>query len=583
MKKLIVCLLVLVMALTPVVLAGCKKADSSVPSGANVGDDTDPTTGGFVDPRTQKATTDPDYYQLFDTIPEYYTPKGLVDLDCEYFDRDEYLDTYLQYMRAEEYRDYSEVDFDYDYHTYLNDQGLFWAYADEDGTPRMVADRDHEQVDQLLQDGVIDPAKPTIVFIHGIQMGSYNRNVIFTEAAITAPDVLSPSDPLYSDYVDEAYNMVQTNTLYYRNGFNVLNFVYNRFSDEGAIDGYLRDKDGELILDESGNPVSQVFMANRTIESKVWSTDGVGGVRYRLPSGLYSDGTNESGTPVDGAECFADPEHAIDFTVAEYLCGEWIRCVKRLSDKGVTLSDKGVRFAGHSMGCEVTTVGTYLLTELVRVGQIDKSYLPERVCMLDGYMGFYAGEKFDAYATDMGASIIQMTSTVNCHVAWTGKLMERGAIASMMCAAVRQIVANDIAYEYYIDGTPTSMVSTVGNTMRTLLFSMVAVVKYTGSFRNTHNSVRSVYCSSQVCPVPDLVDQDGNVIGKAISAASTTAEIKAAHGKIFVMTEGASTGSAIDDKYQLESMTQAGQYQRPIGTEIPYVDPADLLEDEDEE
>ena len=558
MKKFVILLLVAILAITPLALVACKDNQPSQPSGGN----TEPGGNDPADP------DEPFDYHLFDRYPDYYTSKGNVNLDGEYFDRDEYLDTYLPMIRAEEYRDYASLDFDYSYHTALSDQGLFWAYVDEAGNPGMTACRDHEAVDDLIANGIIDPGKPTIVFIHGIQMGSYNRNVYLTEAAITSTDVLSPNDPLYAEYVEDEFGTVQTNTLYYKNGYNVLCFAYNRFADEGAIEKNPDGTDRDII-----------YAANRTIESKVWTLDGVGGIRYRLPNGLYSDGTDISGQLVDGAQSFTDPEYAIDITVAEYFCGEWIRCLNYLDTKGIDLTANNIRFAGHSMGCEVTTSSTYLLTELVRVGQIERNYLPDRVCMLDGYMGFYPGEKFDPNSGSALAGMVQMTCTFDCHVNWTGALIERGGISSMMTAAVREIVNNDIAYEYYIDGTPTSMVSTIGADMRTLLFSMVAVVKYMGSYGGgTHNSIRSIYCASQVCDEPDLVDADGNVIGKCISSKSSDQFVKDNYGKVFVMVGGIRTGSAADDVFAIESETEEGQYQRDPDVVVPLLDEDEIDE-----
>lgn len=564
MKKLIVCLLVVVMALTPMALIGCKSNDDS--------------NSQVENPQGESQPVD---YHLFDRYPDYYI-KGKLNLNGEYFDLEEYLDTYLPMIQANQYRDYSQVDFNYEYHTELADQGLFWSYFDETGLHTAAA-RDHAAVDQLIAKGAIDPAKPTIVFIHGIQMDSFDRDIYATEAAIAATDVLSPDDPAYADYVineGTAAEVVNINAIYYKNGYNVLNFAYNRFSDEGAIKDYLRDAEGNIVLKANGSPAVVTYAANRTIESKVWCTDGVAKIRYRLHNGLFSDGTDINGEAQEGAVVYDDPRYAIDFTVSEYFCGEWIRCLNYLNSKGVDLGAQNIRFAGHSMGCEVTTSATFLLTELARLGQISKSYLPERVTMLDGYMGFYPGEKFDPTSTSASALTVQMTCTFNCHVNWTGKVIERGGISSMMVAAVRQIVNNDIAYEYYIDGTPTSFVSTIGTDMRTLLFSMVAVVKYNGSFGfGTHNAVRSIYCSGQLFDVPNVIDESGTVVGKAVSSASTDAEVKAAYGKIFVMAEGAATGSAADDVYYLESQTAAGQYHRDPSVVVPL----EPLEDEDED
>jgi hypothetical protein len=66
----------------------------------------------------------------------------------------------------------------------------------------------------------------------------------------------------------------------------------------------------------------------------------------------------------------------------------------------------------------------------------------------------------------------------------------------------------------------------------------------------THNSVRSIYSCSIVDAVPNAVDAYGNVIGSAISASSTTQEIKDRMGHIYRMIEGAETGRTNDDVFE---------------------------------
>ncbi|MBO4535385.1 MAG: hypothetical protein J5755_05555, partial [Clostridia bacterium] len=102
MKKLIVLLLVAVLAVMPLALVACK-------------DDTPSQPGGNTNPGGEQGGEDnpadePFDYHLFDRYPDYYTRNGNVNIDGEYFDRDEYLDTYLPMIRADEYRDYASLD-----------------------------------------------------------------------------------------------------------------------------------------------------------------------------------------------------------------------------------------------------------------------------------------------------------------------------------------------------------------------------------------------------------------------------------------------------------------------------------------
>ena len=528
MKKFSVCL-ICILLLCSIVLAACEPTN------------TPPTTGDGQPPKP------------FDDYEDYYTEDGQVNLEGKHFDIDAYLDSYLDTIVASEYRDYATLDADYDYHIYLRDQGMKLAYYNpSNGIVEEVACRDHEAVSALVAQGVVSASKPTVIFIHGIQMESQGGPIYF----FAEQDVLSSADPDLQAYLAKngSSDVVHLNRLFLEKGFNVFNFQYHRFADEPVM------LFKEFTL-PNGEVLSNVpFATNMLIENKVWSTEGVVGMRYRLPSGKFNDGTNLAGVVQAGAPTYNDPAYAIDFSIAEYFAAEWIRCLSYFKQIGVDLSQSEVRFAGHSMGCEVTTAGTFLLTELVRVGQIDDSYLPDRVCLQDGYMGVYISEKldFDQFTSESSiADLANMaTITVNIPVSWSGKTIARAGTSPLMACAIRSIARKDIAIEFYLD--EYGMVVPPSGIIKTLFFRYCAVAYYNGSFgtkiggmgTGTHNSVRSIYSGSIVDAVPVAVDAYGNVIGSAISASSTTQEIKDRMGHIYRMIEGAETGRTNDDVFE---------------------------------
>lgn len=499
-------------------------------------------------PVDDNQTPDPDVTQkAFDDYPDYYTEDGRVNIDGEYFDIDEYLDSYSKVMRADTYRDYATVDFDLDYHVELQDQGMRWAYWDEQSqTVKEVSNHDREGVDRLIEQGVISQDKPTVVFIHGVQMASYSGTIYF----MAEPDCLDPNDDSLAAYVD-ANGLVQLNRIFLKNGYNVINFQYNRFADEGALTAPVYDSERNPVLNEDGSVLEVGYVANQLIEGKIWTTDSPAGMRYRMQSGLFNTGCDMTGTAVQDAARYDDPDHAIDFSLAEYMAAEWIRVVQYTLSKGIDLSVAGVRFTGHSMGCAMTMAGTYLLTELVRVGQIDSRYLPERICLQDGYLGYYFGDCLDVNDRSLATIGKLILTTLNSTCSWSDEVITRGGTSPLYAYAARQIADCGIACEFYYDANTFSFVSTISGCMRTLVFSKMAVVGFLGTYSNTHNAVRAIYCAGMLCDVPDLVDENGNVIGKALSAASSTQDVLDRMGTTYMMVGGKNTGVVSDDTFRV--------------------------------
>ncbi|MBQ7653417.1 MAG: hypothetical protein IJS93_03505 [Clostridia bacterium] len=535
---------------------------------------------------------------------------------------DQYCDKYLSYIRAESYPSFAET-YDYNFETdpELEDQGMYWTWYDEEiNVVREVSARDHEEVDKMIADGRIDKNKNTIIFVHGICVTQYPKTLLkvvdgqVVEATyeeyiaeheyeiieipsdgygtLTNTVTVDPTLPLYSEYVDYTGN-VNLNLIYLKNGFNVLNFSYIRFGDEST----------RTISELCDDGVTREFTLanNATIEEKVYSVDGAAGMRYRKQDGVFSDGNDGWGNVVEGAEVHDDP----DFSIAEYFAAEYVRMFDYMAKKNVFNENTHMRISGHSMGGVVTTIGTFLLTELARVGQIPVWYVPDRIALEDSYFGAYTdyGENVPTYKSiadtvraeyeeenaireangealftekDILSAIkvqqdglkgVKMLSAYGCTIHWTGKKIAGGGTPCLYLAALRQVVRDyGVVAEYYVDesgmgngGMAYASITApiINELIRTYTSTIAYVFKFPKSF-NSHNGVREAHCVSFLFPV--YKDVDGNITA---SASATDEEIKAATGKQWYQYKGNETSDQSDDVFK----TYTGKATPPVYAE----------------
>lgn len=477
---------------------------------------------------------------------------------------DEYLDRYLSNIRADSYVDFaSTYDFNFETDPDLYDQGMFWCYYDEalDVIAEVPA-RDHDKVDELIEKGFIDSNKPTIIFVHGVAVATYEPYYVHGVLSYSgghyyaSPKTLSPTDEdmgLYAMEV-EGEQKVNMNLIYLKNGYNVINFVYQRYADEVAITDNYKFLDGT---------VRQITAANNAvIEAKVYATDGIAGMRYRYPDGTFSD--QEPNVKED-----------VDFSIAEYFVAEYIRTFNYMVERGVFFDGTRTIIKGHSMGGVVDVIGSFLISELIRVNQIPSYYMPSRLILEDSYFGVYSdyGDYVPSYSElgEMGQKALDRyyllaCQGVTCH--WTGKPLGNAGTVPLYLCALRTLAEDyNIAIEYYCDGNLSSYASIPAAKLRYIMRKYVAtaVYKFSHNGANSHNGIMELSDGyAAIAPIVDLTTSDSDYsfasIGYVISTALTDEQIKQLRGVEFTQTAGGDTDTLRDDTFIISNVYRDGYY-----------------------
>ena len=372
-----------------------------------------------------------------------------------------------------EYVNYAEeVKYDYEKHPLLRDQGLFWCKYDE-------AEGSVIKVDADSPEGValVDPNKPTIINIHGmLSNGGHSEEMYWLP---------SRNGDISATGYEYPIQMLQ---FWLDKGYNVGMYSYNRFAAE-----------------------TLTFFS---IEDKMWSTEGASGMRYATPDDTYI-------------------EDASEYTVAEHFAADWIRATNILPKE---FGNQDIRFAAHSMGGPVVLTGTFLLTELASVGQIDTNLLPDRICLEDTYFGTF-------FPLDNDFMILGSTS-LPCR--WSGKTIPTPGEAAV--EALKDISANDIVIEYYTYEA-SSLWMWHKPAMRKAILENVVTFMLTPTFVDLvdqHCGIRELYL------VSILRDYDAQANASSAEkskyyASIPTEELKKMVGKYFTMTEGGPTFIVNDD------------------------------------
>lgn len=292
------------------------------------------------------------------------------------------------YLDSKDYVEYADVAFldDVKYPDLL-EQGLFW-HTFNTFTEEIV----EAPADSTLGASFVDPNKPTIIFIHGMEASGYRiRNTYLLPDFLDARNELGISELSSGADVSMLY-------LWLRKGYNVGFFHWERFS--GGL----------------GSSIGETPMNN---EERIWATDGQTGTRFVDAEGVgHFDGT--------------------EYSIAENFAAEYIRAMRLLPD---TMGDKEIRIQSHSMGGEVTAAGVFLLTELADpdVNQLPEKQLPDRYSLMDTYfsMNLTVGDK-------------TIPMTVNdITISWSKKPLPKDGMKDTILDCLKVFANHGIVMDYY--------------------------------------------------------------------------------------------------------------------------------------
>jgi uncharacterized protein YjdB len=143
-------------------------------------------------------------------------------------------------------------------------------------------------------------------------------------------------------------------------GWNIGIFYWNQFADEGEV---------------------------KDAEAKIWTASGPQGMRWRKCDGSYST----AGTTGQ--------------SVAELFYNEYVAAL-------ASNTSGNIRVAGHSLGSQLATRLTQLVSDNITAGRIAAKLLPKRVALLDPFFskdgksylgGAWVGEKVRAFVGGLSA------------------------------------------------------------------------------------------------------------------------------------------------------------------------------------
>ena len=382
-----------------------------------------------------------------------------------------------------EYVDYAkEVKYDTEKYPLLENQGLFWLKWDEEK-------QEYYKVSAETQEGaeLVDPNKPTIINIHGMLVeGYYMEEMYWMPADNTTPEEIGYDMP------------VQLFKFWFDKGYNVGMYSYQKFASEGG--GF------------------------NAIEEKMWDPFGEIGMRYKKPDHTYDYNVS-------------------NYTITEHFAADYIRAMKLLPE---SFGKEEIRFAAHSMGGEVVTGGTFLLTELASVGQLNPDQLPNRICMEDTFFGAYMpmGDNY-VYVGNHGLTL-----------RWSGKPLPGddgtkkagGTTGETIIECVKDIAANGILFEYYSYDESFLRAAQKKEMIKTFIDNAVYIVMSPKFSGNEHNGVREFYLTS----ILNDYDENANYTDCekiAYAASLPTSEMQKYVGKCFKLTEGENTIMTTDDVY----------------------------------
>ncbi len=279
----------------------------------------------------------------------------------------------------------------------LEDQGLFVVGYDE--TDGIYDEKAYSDKGVAM----IDPEKPTLVLVHGWLGANFN------ETTGEAPQRIKPFWDFEMDNLPNYEGKCIIGELI-KAGYNVLTFNYNRFS------------------------------VHDIVSNEFWIYSG-GTEKY--PYAFMSD-YNEAGTKEGVKGVVYCNNDICDYSLSQYLAAEYIRMVKAV---GNDYGKAETRVIGHSLGGIMANVSTNILYELSKAGQLTAAQAPNRLALLDTYIGFLSED--DAYGNEI--------------VAWSGEDFVDASPSDTYLSYIENMAQGGIAVEVYLaKGGIVPVMSTFG-------------------------------------------------------------------------------------------------------------------------
>lgn len=222
--------------------------------------------------------------------------------------------------------------------------------------------------------GFYDQTKPTVIYFHGWQKDTCGNSVCRRE------------NFMFTDPTNNA--SIDTVKQWKTDGWNVGVFYWNQFADEGEV---------------------------KDAEAKIWVTNGVTKMRFRLPDGTYS----EASAPIIPIRDIAYNE---------------------ITSKMSSYSGTEIRFAGHSLGSQLA------IAVAKKMSDANSKLMPERLELLDAFWSKDAKTYLKFTDGTMSTTCDKPTTKTN----WPGEIGR--------CYISRMIAKNNIAVTWY----KTSAIGDVG-------------------------------------------------------------------------------------------------------------------------
>lgn len=278
------------------------------------------------------------------------------------------------------YIDYAkEVEVNVETYPTLSDQGLFIVSGYDEDNWAIEVDAD----DATNIKNHFDPTLPSIIIVHGVQLMTGRHRLAYYVAA-SQGDQFDLSCIFHSG---ENAQEQKWNTFY---------FHYEKFAD----------------AEGSGTTAG---MNPTDTEKRIWmrGTDNAG-IQFVQPDGTYSG------------------QDALSHSLAEWFSAEYIRTMNCINAEFPEYAKSGneIRTAAHSMGGALTVATVSLLNILSLEGQLSRDLLPDRMAMLDSYIGGGGKDTFK--------------------ISWSDKKYINGSPRSNYFYSLENIVKQaDIAVEFY--------------------------------------------------------------------------------------------------------------------------------------